>query len=168
MMSTVAPREVLEAAALSKDQDDDAATVDIDLKDDVPRHNNSHANSSDTNNNNSSSGGGFGGFTRSTFSFSKVLQPTTSVTAYWTKLKDAVQDSQIPVRTAAAALLLLVVGIVLLILGFVSAVEGNGVSHLFLGVIAFIPGSYATFQLYGAYQGWRGYAFHNLPSYENA
>ncbi|KAF0752353.1 hypothetical protein AaE_006066, partial [Aphanomyces astaci] len=104
MMSTVAPREVLEAAALSKDQDDDAATVDIDLKDDVPRHNNSHANSSDTNNNNisssSSSGGGFGGFTRSSFSFSKVLQPTTSVTAYWTKLKDAVQDSQIPVRTA--------------------------------------------------------------------
>ncbi|ETV96042.1 hypothetical protein H310_10690 [Aphanomyces invadans] len=160
MMSAVAPREVLEAGALAKDQDesDDAATVDIDLKDDVPRHNNNAS---------SNSSGGFTGFSRSTFSFSK-LQPMTSVTAYWTRLKDAVQDSQIPVRTAFAAILLLLVGIVLLILGLASAVEGGGLSHLFLGVIAFIPGSYATFQLYGAYQGWRGYAFHNLPSYEIA
>ncbi|KAF0701326.1 Aste57867_8177 [Aphanomyces stellatus] len=153
MMSAVAPRDVLEANALTKgtkhatptdDDDDDAVTVDIDLKDD----------------------------TKTTTTHHQTLKLTPiqrfSVGSTWTQFKDAVQESQIPVKTAIAALTLLVVGTVLLVLGFVSTAEGHGWSHVFLGMIAFIPGSYATVQLYGAYRGWRGYAFHNLPSYEGA
>ncbi|KUF89782.1 hypothetical protein AM588_10002414 [Phytophthora nicotianae] len=32
---------------------------------------------------------------------------------------------------------------------------------------AFIPGSYATYQLYGAWKGWKGYNYDQIPSYDD-
>ncbi|CAK4086052.1 unnamed protein product [Aphanomyces euteiches] len=152
MSAVVAPREALvkgDKSALCEEGNDDASTtVEIDLKDE--KTTTSTTNSTTTKHE------------------PMVSFEAWSVTSTWTKIKQAVENSQIPVRTAVAALSLLIVGIVLLVMGFISSVEGHGLSHVFLGVIAFIPGSYATFQLYGAYQGWRGYEFHNLPSYEIA
>ena len=37
---------------------------------------------------------------------------------------------------------------------------------LHIYILAFIPGSYATFQLYGAYKGWKGYRYDAVPSYD--
>lgn len=32
---------------------------------------------------------------------------------------------------------------------------------------AFIPGSYASVQLYGSYKGWKGYDYSQIPSYDD-
>jgi hypothetical protein len=32
---------------------------------------------------------------------------------------------------------------------------------------AFIPGSYATVQLYGSWKGWKGYDYSQIPSYDD-
>ena len=34
-------------------------------------------------------------------------------------------------------------------------------------ILAFIPGSYATCQLYGAFKGWKGYDYSQIPSYDD-
>ncbi|CAI5734630.1 unnamed protein product [Peronospora destructor] len=45
--------------------------------------------------------------------------------------------------------------------------ENRGLSFLVLGLLAFIPGSYATYQLYGAWKGWKGYDYAQIPSYDD-
>ena len=42
----------------------------------------------------------------------------------------------------------------------------RGVSMCTVGSIAFIPGSYATAILFGAWRRWPGYSFESLPSYD--
>lgn len=32
---------------------------------------------------------------------------------------------------------------------------------------AFIPGSYASYQLYGSFKGWKGYDYSQIPSYDD-
>ncbi|OQR88219.1 hypothetical protein ACHHYP_07052 [Achlya hypogyna] len=75
-------------------------------------------------------------------------------------------DPRVPIKTTIAAVAMLLTGIGLLIWGIVFAAEGRGLGHLLLGCLTVIPGAYGTVQLYGAYKGWRGYAFTNLPSYD--
>ena len=38
---------------------------------------------------------------------------------------------------------------------------------LILGGITFLPGSYASWNLYGAYKGWVGYDYSHIPSYDD-
>lgn len=38
---------------------------------------------------------------------------------------------------------------------------------LMMCVAAFIPGSYATCQLYGSWKGWKGYDYSQIPSYDD-
>uniref|UniRef100_A0AAV1UNI3 Transmembrane protein 230 n=1 Tax=Peronospora matthiolae TaxID=2874970 RepID=A0AAV1UNI3_9STRA len=74
-----------------------------------------------------------------------------------------------PIRTGLAAASLLIVGWILIIISmFIGLDEENrGLSCFILGLIAFIPGSYASFQLYGAWKGWKGYDYNQIPSYDD-
>nr|CCA18542.1 conserved hypothetical protein [Albugo laibachii Nc14] len=74
-----------------------------------------------------------------------------------------------PIRTGLAAAALFTIGSVLI---YVSTLIGldekrRGLSILMLGLIAFIPGSYATFQLYGSFRGWKGYQYDQVASYDD-
>ena len=42
----------------------------------------------------------------------------------------------------------------------------RGVSMCAVGSVMFIPGSYASWTLFGAWRGWSGYSFESLPSYD--
>ncbi|CAI5740810.1 unnamed protein product [Hyaloperonospora brassicae] len=74
-----------------------------------------------------------------------------------------------PIRTGLAAASLLILGCMLIGTStFIGLDEENrGLSLFFLGLIAFIPGSYASYQLYGAWKGWKGYDYSQLPSYDD-
>lgn len=43
----------------------------------------------------------------------------------------------------------------------------RGIAMLVVGSIAFLPGSYATFQLFGAWRRWPGYSYDAVPSYDD-
>ncbi|KAF4319945.1 hypothetical protein BBO99_00005750 [Phytophthora kernoviae] len=74
-----------------------------------------------------------------------------------------------PIRTGLAAIGLFALGSILIWvstrIGLDS--EKRGLSFLILGLIAFIPGSYASYQLYGAWKGWKGYDYSQIPSYDD-
>ncbi|KAL4111523.1 hypothetical protein PRIC1_003201 [Phytophthora ramorum] len=74
-----------------------------------------------------------------------------------------------PVRTGLAAASLFALGSILIYVSTLIGLdeEKRGLSFLILGLIAFIPGSYATYQLYGAWQGWKGYNYDQIPSYDD-
>ena len=42
----------------------------------------------------------------------------------------------------------------------------RGVAMCTVGAIAFLPGSYATWHLYGAWRRWPGYTYDMVPSYD--
>jgi hypothetical protein len=42
----------------------------------------------------------------------------------------------------------------------------RGISMCTVGAIAFLPGSYATWHLYGAFRNWPGYTYDMVPSYD--
>lgn len=42
----------------------------------------------------------------------------------------------------------------------------RGVSMCTVGSIAFLPGSYACWHLYGAWKKWPGYSYDLIPSYD--
>ncbi len=42
----------------------------------------------------------------------------------------------------------------------------RGVAMCAVGSVMFIPGSYASWTLFGAWRGWAGYTFESLPSYD--
>jgi hypothetical protein len=42
----------------------------------------------------------------------------------------------------------------------------RGVAMCSVGSIAFLPGSYATWHLYGAWRRWPGYTYDLVPSYD--
>lgn len=81
-----------------------------------------------------------------------------------------------PPKTTLAALGMLLVGSVFLILGittFLTSLMGSkaedrdrGLAMVVLGSLMFIPGSYASCVLYGAYRGWPGYEYNQIPSYD--
>mmetsp|Transcript_25582 Transcript_25582/g.80066 ORF Transcript_25582/g.80066 Transcript_25582/m.80066 type:complete len:135 (+) Transcript_25582:123-527(+) len=75
-----------------------------------------------------------------------------------------------PPKTTLAAALMLVVGTTLLSLGLYAVFHGDkerGLSLCVLGALLFIPGSYAATVIWGAYNGWRGYAYHDIASYDD-
>ncbi|CEG40681.1 upf0414 transmembrane protein c20orf30-like protein [Plasmopara halstedii] len=74
-----------------------------------------------------------------------------------------------PIRTGLAAACLFLLGSILIYVSTLIGLdeEKRGLSFLILGLIAFIPGSYATYQLYGAWKGWKGYHYDQIPSYDD-
>mmetsp|Transcript_6221 Transcript_6221/g.7716 ORF Transcript_6221/g.7716 Transcript_6221/m.7716 type:complete len:97 (-) Transcript_6221:333-623(-) len=74
-----------------------------------------------------------------------------------------------PPKTTVAAGLMLVGGTALLLLGaFIGILEDahKGMSLMILGVILVLPGSYASYILYGAYKRWPDFHYHQVPSYD--
>ena len=82
------------------------------------------------------------------------------------------QERNLPPKTTLCAGFMLIVGTVFLITGtaiFLSEnrkVGDRGFSMILLGGLMFIPGSYASTVLYGAYRGWDGYDYSQIPSYD--
>ncbi|KAL3661826.1 hypothetical protein V7S43_013120 [Phytophthora oleae] len=74
-----------------------------------------------------------------------------------------------PMRTGLAAVSLFGLGSILIYVSTLIGLdeERRGLSFLILGLIAFIPGSYASYQLYGAWKGWKGYHYDQIPSYDD-
>lgn len=78
-----------------------------------------------------------------------------------------------PPKTTLAALLMLCVGTILLCVGLGirwhtdPKEKERGLALIILGTLLFIPGSYASFQLYGAWAGWPGYSYAYIPSYDD-
>jgi hypothetical protein len=77
-----------------------------------------------------------------------------------------------PWRTITAAVVMLVVGIGLLIAGFVQLAlrdpeQARTLGFLVMGALLFIPGSYSSVLLFGAFRRWPGYDWDAVPSYED-
>ncbi len=77
-----------------------------------------------------------------------------------------------PLKTAICALLLFTGGLIFLILAiidFMNRYRGweKTWGFLSLGLIMFIPGSFSTYTLTGAYLGWRGFSYDQVPSYDD-
>lgn len=71
--------------------------------------------------------------------------------------------------TVAAAIGLFTLGTVLLYIGLKLLYEGDsdrGTTLTILGSITFLPGSWASWNLYGSFQRWPGYDFSDVPSYD--
>ena len=85
------------------------------------------------------------------------------------------QRNALPPRTTIWVLLMLLFGTVLVTLGIgqhydywfgESDTEVRfGLSMIGLGSFMFIPGSYGTYILYGAYSRWDGFLYSQLPDY---
>lgn len=74
-----------------------------------------------------------------------------------------------PWRTITAAALLLLTGVVMLCVGlsvFYSGDRDAGTTMLAISGITIVPGTYASFMLYGAWSEWPGYDWDALPSYD--
>ncbi|CAN0508117.1 unnamed protein product [Ectocarpus sp. 12 AP-2014] len=74
-----------------------------------------------------------------------------------------------PPKTTLAAVTMLVVGMVMTALGASHVWKGEssrGGHHLLIGGILLLPGSYASFNLLGAYLGWPGFDYSSIPSYD--
>ncbi|OQR88226.1 hypothetical protein ACHHYP_07051 [Achlya hypogyna] len=95
----------------------------------------------------------------------KPLSPTSKGVSRW----HLSRNQRFPIRTGLAAVVLFTIGSVLLYVSTLFGLDGErrGLSFFVLGLITFIPGSYATTQLYGAYKGWPGYDYSQLPSYDD-
>ena len=79
-----------------------------------------------------------------------------------------------PPRTALAALVLTTVGLVVIIVGLYEKWYDVGPDvpyHYFtlflLGFITFVPGSYATFNLWGAFRRWPQFEYDQVPSWDD-
>ena len=71
-------------------------------------------------------------------------------------------------KTVLAAISLFAVGSVMLWLGAQALLvdRDRGIAMLVVGSLAFIPGSYASWTLLGAWCRWRDYRYSDLPSYD--
>ena len=79
-----------------------------------------------------------------------------------------------PPRTALAALFLTTVGLVVIVVGLYEKWYDVGPDvpyHYFtlflLGFITFVPGSYATFNLWGAFRRWPQFEYDQVPSWDD-
>lgn len=76
-------------------------------------------------------------------------------------------------KTVAAAVGLFVVGTVLLVVGVPNLRSSDQEEHdrsvamTVLGSLTFLPGSYACWLLLGAWCGWPGYSYRDIPSYDD-
>ena len=80
------------------------------------------------------------------------------------------REFKYPWRTITAAVALLLTGTIMGCIGLAEFYGGNrekGVTELVIAGITFIPGSYASFLLYGAWSEWPGYDWDALPSYDD-
>eukprot|EP00616_Rhizochromulina_sp_CCMP1243_P010956 CAMPEP_0118962704 /NCGR_PEP_ID=MMETSP1173-20130426/940_1 /TAXON_ID=1034831 /ORGANISM="Rhizochromulina marina cf, Strain CCMP1243" /LENGTH=70 /DNA_ID=CAMNT_0006910993 /DNA_START=110 /DNA_END=322 /DNA_ORIENTATION=+ len=69
-----------------------------------------------------------------------------------------------------AAALMLVGGVALLILGIIFMLKidaKRGLNLIILGGMLLCPGCYASTILFGAYRGWRGYRYTQVPSWDD-
>lgn len=73
------------------------------------------------------------------------------------------------IKTVTAAILLFTVGSIMLWLGIknLNVDKDRAVGMIVVGSLAFLPGSYATFILIGAWCRWDGYRYSDLPSYDD-
>ena len=73
------------------------------------------------------------------------------------------------IKTVTAAVLLFAVGSIMLWLGLTTLPtdKDRAIGMLVIGGLAFLPGSYATFILLGAWCRWDGYRYGDLPSYDD-
>jgi len=78
-----------------------------------------------------------------------------------------------PPKTTLAAVIMLILGTIFLVLTVETILSprrenhhGRAVGYLVLGCILFIPGSYSSFVLYGAWAGWRDFDYSMVPSYD--
>ena len=72
------------------------------------------------------------------------------------------------VRTVLAALCLFALGSTMLFFG-VQALRvdrDRGIAMCVVGALAFLPGSYATYTIFGAWRGWLEFNYDSLPSYD--
>ena len=79
----------------------------------------------------------------------------------------------LPPKTTLAAIVMLVLGSTFLLIGtsyywahFRDMDGDKGLAMIVLGALMFIPGSYASVVLFGAWRGWRGYQYSQVPSYD--
>lgn len=72
--------------------------------------------------------------------------------------------------TVTVALVLFAVGSLMLYYGVqeLGVDRDRAIAMLVVGSIAFLPGSYATAQLYGAWRRWPGYSYDSIPNYDEA
>uniref|UniRef100_K3X3J5 Transmembrane protein 230 n=1 Tax=Globisporangium ultimum (strain ATCC 200006 / CBS 805.95 / DAOM BR144) TaxID=431595 RepID=K3X3J5_GLOUD len=82
---------------------------------------------------------------------------------------ETTRRKKFPIRTGLAAVSLFTLGSIMIFASTRIGLDGEhrGLSFLILGLIAFIPGSYASYQLYGSYKGWKGYDYSQIPSYDD-
>ena len=76
---------------------------------------------------------------------------------------------RVPPRTCTAAILMFTFGTIFVTLGlsvFYGGDRQTGTNLLIIGGLMFLPGSYASWILYGAWKRWPGYEFHQVPSYD--
>lgn len=76
---------------------------------------------------------------------------------------------RVPPRTCTAAILLFTFGTIFVTIGlsvFYGGDRQTGTNLLVIGGLMFLPGSYASWILYGAWKRWPGYEFHQVPSYD--
>ena len=72
-------------------------------------------------------------------------------------------------KTITAAVVLFTTGTILLVCGLNVIRNGDrerAISMIVIGSICFLPGSYASWILWGAYSKWPGYSFSQVPSYD--
>ncbi|KAJ1450128.1 hypothetical protein M885DRAFT_533213 [Pelagophyceae sp. CCMP2097] len=78
-----------------------------------------------------------------------------------------------PPRTAVAAMFLFWLGSILLIIAaaegwFENPVpKGQRFAVFITGCVTFVPGSYATWRLWGAFRRWPGYKYDQVPSWDD-
>ena len=85
------------------------------------------------------------------------------------------RNNSLPPRTTLWVLVMLCLGSILLLLGLgqyydswfgEKEIDGAiGLSMIGLGSFMFIPGSYGSYILYGAWSRWDGFSYDNIPNY---
>mmetsp|Transcript_10775 Transcript_10775/g.37543 ORF Transcript_10775/g.37543 Transcript_10775/m.37543 type:complete len:110 (-) Transcript_10775:34-363(-) len=77
--------------------------------------------------------------------------------------------NDVPWRTVLMAVTLFAVGTVFLVLG-VNALKVDrerAIAMIVLGSICFLPGSWASYNLYGTWKRWPGFRYDYVPSYDD-
>lgn len=72
-------------------------------------------------------------------------------------------------KTVMAAVSLFTLGSVMLWLGVknLGVDQERAIAMLVVGSLAFLPGSYASWNLFGAWRRWAGYSYDAIPSYDD-
>lgn len=84
---------------------------------------------------------------------------------------EAEDTSTIPVKSIVLAVSLLIIGSILLTLGFlhlrghIYSKDGAGWGLITLGLLTFIPGFYETRIAYHAWRGHKGFSYSAMPTY---